>query len=168
MWRLQYFVLFEFCGFCSAAQVIIKKICNTIQKKLQFTTEQRGQKFASDLSYSLFFKQVIIVFCCEYNIWCYMFCRTEIIWVHGMTSRCIQRMTPAIRFCKIQTQANKDKHTYSKTNRGRPQQYGFRTRTNQVIQSHLLRSSMKWSFGQTVNMIVEIPRFTRAKFEIHR
>ena len=27
---------------------------------------------------------------------------------------------------------------------------------------------MKWSFAQTVNMIVEIPRFTRAKFEINR
>ena len=137
MWRSKYFVLFEFCGFCTAAQVLVKTTCNIIWKKLQFTTEQRGQKFASDLSYSLFFKQVVIVFCSEYNICCYMFCRTEIIWVHGTTSRCIQRMTPPIRFCKIQTQADKHKHIYSKTNRGRPQQLGFRTRTNQVIQSHV-------------------------------
>ena len=120
MWRLQYFVLFEFCGFCSAAQVIIKKICNTIQKKLQFTTEQRGQKFANDLSYSLFFKQVFIVFCSEYNICYYMFCRMVIIWVHGTISHCIQRMTPPIRFCKIQTQTNTTIQRQIKTNRGRP------------------------------------------------
>ena len=143
MWRLQYFVLFEFCGFCTAAQVLVKTTCNIIWKKLQFTTEQRGQKFASDLSYSLFFKQVVIVFCSEYNICFYMFCRMVIIWVHGTTSRCIQRKTPPIRFCKIQTQADKHKHTYSKTNRGRPQQFGFSTRTNQFIKSHLLRRGVR-------------------------
>jgi len=84
MSRSKYFVLFEFCGFCTAAQ---------------FTTEQRGQKFASDLSYSLFFKQ------------------------NG------DYLSP---WHDIPLYSEEDP-------------------TN-----------------QTVNMIVEIPRFTRAKFEIHR
>ena len=137
MWRLQYFVLFEVCGFCTATQVLVKTICNIIQKKLQFTTEQRGQKFANDLSYSLFFKQVFIVFCSEYNICYYMFCRMVIIWVHGTISHCIQRMTPPIRFCKIQTQTNTTIQRQIKTNRGRPQQSDFNTRMNQVIQSQV-------------------------------
>ena len=127
----------NFADFALLLRSWLRQHATLYEKKLQFTTEQRGQKFASDLSYSLFFKQVVIVFCSEYNICCYMFCRTEIIWVHGMTSRCIQRKTPPIRFCKTQTQANNDKHIYSKTNRGRPQQFGFSTRTNQVIQSHV-------------------------------
>ena len=38
MWRLQYFVLFEVCGFCTAVQVLVKTICNIIQEN--FSSQQ--------------------------------------------------------------------------------------------------------------------------------
>ena len=38
MWRLQYFVLFEVCGFCTAVQVLVKTICNIIQET--FSSQQ--------------------------------------------------------------------------------------------------------------------------------
>ena len=68
MHRVHYLLGLALQGFCAAAEVLtIFKIFKIFHEKVsshasfQWTTEQRGQKFADDLSFSLFFKQVIIV-----------------------------------------------------------------------------------------------------------